>query len=113
MQSTVRQQDYILPDYATGIDDIATMNGVCSGWTVVTIEHAAADIIGNFSTALAFRYLGRSSGSNDLKCSVFEQAFGEILDFSNFPATVIRNKDELALPSGSASFTFSISGADA
>ncbi|WP_133484414.1 hypothetical protein [Halomonas ventosae] len=71
----------------------------------------AADIIGNFSTALAFRHLGRKSKSNDLKCSTFHQVFGDLIDFSDFPEGVERNGDELVLAPGSASFTFSIGGA--
>jgi hypothetical protein len=71
----------------------------------------AADVVGNFSTALAFRHLGRESKSNDLKCSVIEQAFGDILDFSSFPSELVRNGTELALPKGSASITFNICGA--
>lgn len=73
----------------------------------------AADIIGNFSTAFAFRHLGKKSQSNDLKCSAFEQAFGDIIDLSVFPACVIQNGDDLALAAGSASFTFSLDGTGA
>lgn len=73
----------------------------------------AADIIGNFSTAFAFRHLGRKSQSNDLKCSAFEQAFGDVVDLSTFPPSVVQDGDDLALAAGSASFTFSIGGAGA
>jgi hypothetical protein len=73
----------------------------------------AADIIGNFSSALAFRHLGKKSKSNDLKCSAFEQAFGDIIDLSTFPDSVVQNGDDLALAAGSASFTFSIGGTGA
>lgn len=71
----------------------------------------AADTIGNFSTALAFRHLGRESKSNDRKCLAFEQVFGDLIDFSDFPEGVERHGDELVLSPCSASLTFSISGA--
>ncbi|MEL0622422.1 hypothetical protein V6238_04870 [Marinomonas arenicola] len=73
----------------------------------------AADIIGNFSTAFAFKKLGKTSKSNDLKCSAFDQAFGDIIDLSDFPGSVKLNGDDLELEEGTASFTFSIGGADA
>jgi hypothetical protein len=73
----------------------------------------AADIVGNFSTAFAFKKLGKISKSNDLKCSVFEQVFGDIIDLGNFPDSIKLNGDDLELEEGSASFTFSIGGADA
>lgn len=73
----------------------------------------AADIIGNFSTALAFGKLGKNSKSNDLKCSVFEKVFGDILDRSGFPDSIVLNGDDLELAEGTASFTFSIGGANA
>ena len=71
----------------------------------------AADIIGNFSMALAFRHLGRKSKSNDLKCSAFDQVFGELIDFNDFPEGVEMHGEELVLAPGSVSFTFSIGGA--
>ena len=73
----------------------------------------AADIIGNFSTAFAFKKLGKNSKSNDLKCSVFEEAFGDILDLSGFPDSIELNGDDLELAEGTGSFTFSIGGVDA
>lgn len=73
----------------------------------------AADIIGNFSTAFAFKNLGKISKSNDLKCSVFEQVFGDILDLNSFPESVKLNGDDLELEEGTASFTFSIGGVSA
>lgn len=68
----------------------------------------AADIIGNFSTAFAFKKLGKNSNSNDLKCSLLEEAFGDILDLSNFPDSIVLNGDDLELAEDAASFTFSI-----
>lgn len=73
----------------------------------------AADIIGNFATALAFKKLGKNSNSNDLKCSVFEEAFGDILDPSDFPNSIVLNGDDLELAEGTASFTFCIGGVHA
>ncbi|WP_444939824.1 hypothetical protein ACJJI3_11740 [Microbulbifer sp. ZKSA004] len=73
----------------------------------------AADIIGNFSTAFAFKKLGKKSKSNDLKCSVFEEAFGDLINLDDFPGSVKLNGDDLELEEGRASFTFSIGGADA
>jgi hypothetical protein len=70
----------------------------------------AADIVGNFSTAFAFKKLGKNSKSNDLKCSVFEEVFGDILDLSQFPDSVSLNGDDLELAKGAVSFTFSIGG---
>lgn len=70
----------------------------------------AADIVGNFSTAFAFKKLGKNSKSNDLKCSVFEEVFGDILDLSQFPDSVSLNGDDLELAKDAASFTFSIGG---
>lgn len=72
----------------------------------------AADIIGNFATAFAFKKLGKSSRTNDLKCSVFEEVFGDILDASNLPDSIVLNGDDLVLAKGTASFTFSIGDAD-
>lgn len=69
----------------------------------------AADIIGNFSTAFFFKKLGKSSKTNDLKCSVFEDVFRDILDLNSFPASVKLNGDDLELEEGTASFSFSIS----
>ena len=68
----------------------------------------AADIIGNFATAFAFRQLGKCSKSNEAKCSAFDQAFGDILDLTSFPDGVRLNGDDLELDAGAASFTFSV-----
>lgn len=73
----------------------------------------AADIIGNFATAFAFKRLGKNSNTNDLKCSVFEEAFRDILDLSCFPGSITLSGDDLELAEGAASFTFSIGGVDA
>ncbi len=73
----------------------------------------AADIIGNFATAFAFRQLGKCSKSNEAKCSAFEQVFGDILDLTRFPIEVRLNGDNLELDSSAASFTFSIGEAGA
>jgi len=69
----------------------------------------AADIIGNFSTALVFKYLGKSSKSNDSKCAVFQEVFGDIIDLSTIPSSVSMCGDDLELDPGAASFTFCIS----
>jgi hypothetical protein len=68
----------------------------------------AADIIGNFSTAFAFRQLGKKSKTNDAKCSVFESAFGDILNLGSFPPEVRMNGNDLGLDADAASFTFTI-----
>lgn len=73
----------------------------------------AADIIGNFSTAFAFKKLGKKSKSNDLKCSVFEGVFGDILELRQFPDSISLNGDDLELAEGTASFTFSVGGVNA
>lgn len=90
---------------------------VRDGITVCPDENSflvqAADIIGNFATALAFKKLGKSSKTNDLKCSLFEEVFGDILEISNFPDSIILDVDDLGLAEGTASFTFSIGGIDA
>ncbi len=73
----------------------------------------AADIVGNFSTAFFFKKLGKNSNSNNLKCSVFEKAFGDILNLSSFPDSIALSGDDLELAEGSASLTFRIGGGDA
>lgn len=73
----------------------------------------AADIIGNFATAFAFRQLGKCSNSNDAKCSVFEQVFGDILDRTSFPNVIRLDGDDLVLNSDAASFKFYIGEASA
>lgn len=72
----------------------------------------AADIIGNFSTAFAFKKLGKNSTSNNLKCSVFEEVFGDIINQSKFPDSIQSNGDDLELLEEAASFTFTIGGKD-
>jgi len=73
----------------------------------------AADIIGNFATAFAFRQLGKCSNSNEAKCSAFKQVFGDIQDLTSFPDGVRLNGDDLVLDSDAASFKFSIGEAGA
>lgn len=68
----------------------------------------AADIVGNFATAFAFRQLGKCSNSNEAKCFAFEQVFGDILELTSFPNGLWLNGDDLVLDSGAASFKFSI-----
>lgn len=70
----------------------------------------AADIIGNFSTAFAFRHLGKCSASNERKCSAFEKVFGDILDLKSFPDAVRLSGEDLVLDEGAASFTIIIGG---
>lgn len=69
----------------------------------------AADIIGNFATAYAFKQLGKQSNTNELKCSIFEEVFHDILDLNSFPSMLQINGEDLALDADAASFTFSIS----
>ena len=84
---------------------------VCSDENSFLVQ--AADIVGNFSTAFAFRQLGKESATNDLKCSAFERVFGDIIALETLPKALVLDGDDLALSPGSASFTFSIRGTGA
>jgi hypothetical protein len=66
----------------------------------------AADVVGNFSSALVFKALGKSSKSNDLKAEIMNDVFGDILDTSNITELVeIRGEDFALKASGSFSFS--------
>lgn len=69
----------------------------------------AADIIGNFSTSLVKNHLNKNpSKTNVLKCSIFCDVFGDIIDLSAIPSSVSMCGDDLELAPGAASFTFCI-----
>lgn len=67
----------------------------------------AADIFGNFSTALAFKTLGKQSKTNDVKCQLFLDVFGDLLDTSQISSVVGLAGDDLVLRE-SGSFTFCV-----
>lgn len=67
----------------------------------------AADIIGNFSTAIVFKTLGKNSKSNNRKCEVFEEVFNDLIDTTGVLNSVTLIGDDLELKK-SGSFTFCI-----
>jgi len=68
----------------------------------------AADMIGNFSAAMVFKVLGKTSKTNDLKAGIMNEVFGDILDISNITKMVeISGNDFVLKKSGSFSFTIS------
>lgn len=66
----------------------------------------AADILGNFSAALVFKVLGKSSSTNDLKAKIMSDVFSDLIDTSVIPNMVeIVGEDFRLKESGSFSFT--------
>ncbi|MBL1320431.1 MAG: hypothetical protein COA63_005145 [Methylophaga sp.] len=68
----------------------------------------AADIFGNFSTALSFKTLGKESKSNNLKCEIFENVYSDLIDPSHISDSVDLDGDDLVLKNN-GSFTLCVS----
>lgn len=67
----------------------------------------AVDVFANFSNAIIFKTLGKETKTNDIKCEIFNEVFGDIIHTSNIKDNIMLDGEDFVLKQ-SGSFTLCI-----